>query len=143
MIYDLSNTENAYRANRYLHKLKHNGRRIKLEIYEPKSSAQRRYLHLILGWFGTHKGNTLEEIKQGLFKQVINKDIFVIEKEIDGNIFIIIRSSEDLTTKEYSLSIARFRHYALIEHNISLPAPNEHKRLNWIEQELYKVKEFL
>lgn len=105
------------------------------KIFEIKEKRKRRsisqnsYLHLILAWFAHQTGYTAEEVKQEIFKKIVNPNTFY-EGEF-GNIIKIERwrSTASLDTAELSLCIDRFRDYSAKEAGIYLPEPND---LNWI-----------
>ena len=139
MKYNLSTPNDTQKAFAYLNKLKEKGAKIELkEIRKKRSNQQNRYLHLTFSWFGAEKGYTEHEVKQGIFKQIVNPKIFMIPILKDGHSFVIIRSTADLDSKELSLAIERFRNWCSIEHGIYIPEANEYEKLDWIEQELQK-----
>lgn len=106
---------------------------------ERRSGQQNRYLHLILGWYAWEYGETLEYIKQEVFKKQINKVIFETERvnRKTGEIRIDWRSTADLNTKELTTAIDRFRDYASKEAGIYLPEPNDLVHLQDIEKQLH------
>lgn len=112
-----------------------------------KTPKQNRYLHLILGWFALEYGDKLDYVKQEIFKEIVNKDIFKTEftNVKTGEIRIDWRSWSDLDTREAALSITRFRNYSSQEAGIYLPEANELAQLKSIEEELskYESKKYL
>ncbi|WP_312208254.1 hypothetical protein [Empedobacter sp.] len=110
---------------------------IELTEKKPKRTIkQNSYLHLILGWFGFEFGYTLEEVKQDIFKKIVNPVIFY-EGEF-GDLFPIQRwrSTATLDTKEMTIAINNFRDYASREAGIYLPSPDEKDFLDEIQIEL-------
>lgn len=109
-----------------------------------RSLPQNKYLHVILAYFGAQTGNTLEWVKQQYYKKLVNPDLFIREKEDKylGRIKIL-RSSADLDTSEFSLSIERFRNWAAQEAGIYIPSADEAILIQQIEIEIERNKEFL
>lgn len=101
-------------------------------------------MHLLLGWFAIETGNTLDFIKTYYFKQHINPDLFIIEKNDEhlGKVQVL-RSSRDLTTAEMTTAIDRFRNWSSSEAGIYLPSPDEQAFLQAIEIEMMRQKEYL
>lgn len=145
MIYDTSNPLDKvnflFRAN----KLAESGKVIDLTEKKPRRSLpQNKYLHVILAYFGTQTGNTLEWVKQQYYKKLVNPDLFIREKEDKylGRIKVL-RSSADLDTAEMSLSIERFRNWAAQEAGIYIPSADEAILIQQMEIEIERNKEFL
>ena len=109
-----------------------------------RSLPQNKYLHVILAYFGTQTGNTLEWVKQQYYKKLVNPDLFIREKEDKylGKIKVL-RSSADLDTSEFSLSIERFRNWAAQEASIYIPSSDEAILIQQMEIEIERNKEFL
>jgi len=91
-----------------------------------RSISQNSYLHLILSLFAYETGYTTEEVKQEIFKKIVNSDTFY-DGEVDKGLVCIQRwrSTANLTTKEMNLCIDRFRDYSSKEAGIYLPEPND------------------
>lgn len=145
MVYDTSNP--LYKANFLLRakKLAESGKIIELTEKKPRRSLpQNKYLHVLLAYFGTQTGNTLEWVKQQYYKKLVNPDLFIREKEDKylGKIKVL-RSSADLDTSEFSLSIERFRNWASQEAGIYLPSADEYIIIQQMEIEIERNKEFL
>lgn len=121
------------------------GKIVELIEKKPKRSLpQNKYLHVILAYFGTQTGNTLEWVKQQYFKKLVNPDIFIREKEDKylGKIKVL-RSSADLDTQEFTLAIERFRNWSAQEAGVYIPSPDEHYLIQQIEIEIERNKEYL
>lgn len=118
-----------------------------VELTEKKprrSLPQNKYLHVLLAYFGTQTGNTLDWVKQQYYKKLVNPDLFIREKEDKylGKIKVL-RSSADLDTSEFSLSIERFRNWASQEAGIYLPSADEYIIIQQMEIEIERNKEYL
>ena len=100
-------------------------------------------MHVLLAYFGTQTGNTLEWVKQQYYKKLVNPDLFIREKEDKylGKIKVL-RSSADLDTSEFSLSIERFRNWAS-QAGIYLPSADEYIIIQQMEIEIERNKEYL
>lgn len=101
------------------------------KIFELKAKRERRtisqnsYLHLLFSWFALETGYTSDEVKQELFKKIVNPNLFY-----EGEFGTLIkierwRSTATLNTKEMTLAIDRFRDYSSKEAGIYLPEPHD------------------
>lgn len=126
-------------------KLAEGGKIVELTEKKPRRSLpQNKYLHVILAYFGTQTGNTLEWVKQQYYKKLVNPDLFIREKEDKylGRIKVL-RSSADLDTSEFSLSIERFRNWAAQEAGIYIPSADEAMLVQQMEIEIERNKGYL
>jgi hypothetical protein len=122
--------------------------RVELKKLHPKRSLnQNNYLHLILGWFAIENGYNLNEAKQ-IYK-ALNDDIYFytqshikVNPEFKQHVSFFCKSSAELTTKEMTDSIEKFRDWSA-ENGCYLPAPNEQNFLDHIQNEIEKHKEYL
>ena len=145
MIYNTSNPLDKANFLLRAKKLAESGKVIELTEKKPKRSLpQNKYLHVLLAYFGTQTGNTLAWVKQQYYKKLVNPDLFIREKEDKylGNIKVL-RSSADLDTSEFSLSIERFRNWAAQEAGIYIPSADEAILIQQMEIEIERNKEFL
>lgn len=145
MVYDTSNPLDKVNFLLRAKKLAESGKVIELTEKKPRRSLpQNKYLHVLLAYFGTQTGNTLEWVKQQYYKKLVNPDLFIREKEDKylGRIKVL-RSSADLDTSEFSLSIERFRNWASQEAGIYLPSADEYIIIQQMEIEIERNKEFL
>lgn len=145
MTYDTSNPLDKANFMLRAKKLAESGKVIELTEKKPKRSLpQNKYLHVLLAYFGTQTGNTLDWVKQQYYKKLVNPDLFIREKEDKylGNIKVL-RSSTDLDTSEFSLSIERFRNWAAQEVGIYIPSADEAILIQQMEIEIERNKEFL
>ena len=144
MIYDTSNPLDKANFLLRAKKLAESGKVIELTEKKPRRSLpQNKYLHVLLAYFGTQTGNTLEWVKQQYYKKLVNPDLFIREKEDKylGKIKVL-RSSADLDTSEFSLSIERFRNWAS-QAGIYLPSADEYIIIQQMEIEIERNKEYL
>nr|DAU91236.1 MAG TPA: NinB recombination protein [Bacteriophage sp.] len=145
MIYNLSSPLDKANFLLRAKKLAESGVIVDLTEKKPRRSLpQNKYLHVILAYFGAQTGNTLEWVKQQYYKKLVNPDLFIREKEDKylGRIKIL-RSSADLDTSEFSLSIERFRNWAAQEAGIYIPSADEAILIQQMEIEIERSKEFL
>lgn len=145
MVYDTSNPLDKANFLLRAKKLADKGAIIELTEKKPRRSLpQNKYLHVLLAYFGTQTGNTLEWVKQQYYKKLVNPDLFIREKEDKylGRIKAL-RSSADLDTAEMSLSIERFRNWAAQEVGVYLPSADEYIIIQQMEIEIERNKEFL
>ena len=145
MIYNTSNPLDKANFQLRAKKLAESGVIVDLTEKKPRRSlSQNKYLHVILAYFGTQTGNTLEWVKQQYYKKLVNPDLFIREKEDKylGRIKVL-RSSADLDTAEMSLSIERFRNWAAQEAGIYIPSADEAILIQQMEIEIERNKEFL
>ena len=144
MIYDPKIELDCKKA---IEKLKHfiaKGQKFELKAKFPKRSiSQNSYLHLIIDGFAIETGYTHEEVKQDIFKKIVNPDIFYVG-EASGPIQEVVierwKSSASLNTQEMTLAIDRFRNFASKELGIYLPEPKDLSILEQLEQEVKKHK---
>ena len=145
MVYDTSNPLDKANFLLRAKKLAESGKVIELTEKKPRRSLpQNKYLHVILAYFGAQTGNTLEWVKQQYYKKLVNPDLFIREKEDKylGRIKVL-RSSADLDTSEFSLSVERFRNWASQEAGVYLPSADEYIIIQQMEIEIERNKEYL
>lgn len=145
MTYNLKNPYEVKELYKSLEHLVEKGVTIELKRKSPlRSLKQNSYLHLILGFFASEYGISLEEAKVDFFKRECNREIF--EREVynkSGKRVGCLRSTAELTTAELTLAIDRFRNYSSAVAGIYLPAPNEEQFLAFCAQEIEKNKEYV
>lgn len=145
MLYDTSNPLDKANFLLRAKKLAESGVIVDLTEKKPRRSLpQNKYLHVILAYFGTQTGNTLEWVKQQYYKKLVNPDLFIREKEDKylGRIKVL-RSSADLDTAEMSLSVDRFRNWATQEAGIYIPSADEAILIQQMEICIEKNKEYI
>jgi hypothetical protein len=144
MIY---NPEKQIDVSRAIEKIKHliaNKKVFELtEKRKKRTINQNAYLHLLFGWFALETGYTTEEVKQELFKKIVNPNTFY-EGEF-GNIITIERwrSTANLNTQEMTLCIDRFRDYASKEAGVYLPQPSDLTMLQEMEIQINNNQNYL
>ena len=145
MIYNLSNTYEQQEFLDQVMKLLGDGAMVELKKKSPKRSlAQNAYLHLILGYFGSIYGASMDEVKVDFFKRECNRDIFEREGvNKKGNVVKYLRSSAELSSAEMTTAIERFRNWSASVPKIYLPSPNEEQFLAYCEQEIERNKMFV
>jgi hypothetical protein len=144
MKYDLNKRLDIDKFNRYCSQLVKSGAFVELKKITQRSNQQNRYLHLILSWFASSFGYTLEYTKKQFFKIDCNKAIFLIVRtnHVDNTKYKDLRSTSELTTAEMTTAIERFRNFSA-DNDLYLPEPNEMDYLKEIEIELEKTKQYL
>jgi hypothetical protein len=112
-----------------------------VELTEKRTVRQNSYLHLLIGWFAIESGNTIDYVKSKYYKELVNPEIFVKEKDDKflGKT-IVLKSSADLTTSEMNNSIERFKNWSSQEAGIYLPDANENEFLKHIQEEIERNK---
>lgn len=144
MIY---NPEKQIDVSRAIEKIKHlisNKKVFELkEKRKRRSISQNSYLHLLFGWFALETGYTAEEVKQDIFKKIVNPTTFY-EGEF-GELIKIERwrSTASLDTAEMTLCINRFRDYASKEAGIYLPEPTDLVLMQEIEIQINNNQNYL
>jgi hypothetical protein len=146
MLYNLSNPLDIEQARRRLLMLEKQGACIEIRKKQVKRTLpQNAYLHLILGYFASQIGETLEYVKKFYYKAHCNPDLFVIHKE--DRIYhvktTVLRSSADLTVDEMSTSIERFRNWAANEIGIYIPEAKQHDQVLQMQQDVERCKNYI
>lgn len=109
-----------------------------------RSLAQNSYLHLLLGYFASEFGYTLDEVKLDIFKRYCNKDLFLRERTNKrGQTVRYIRSSSELDKAEMTTAIERFRNYSSAECGLYLPEPDEHEAIFFAQQQVDYYSQFV
>lgn len=145
MIFNLNNPYEKERCKKYCESIFEKGGIVEVvRKNKNRTLKQNNYLHLILSFFATELGYSVEEVKIDYFKRLCNKDIFERSKlNKQGNEINYLRSTSELDTKELSLAIERFRNWSSSVAEIYLPSANEKEYLIYVQQEIYRHKEYL
>jgi hypothetical protein len=120
----LYNSENPVDVQNAITKLKYFiDKKVIFELTEKRkkrSYSQNNYQHLLFSWFALQTGYTAEEVKQEIYKKIVNSNIFY-EGEF-GELVKIERwrSTSDLDTSETTTAINRFRDYSSQEIEIQI-----------------------
>lgn len=145
MIFNLQNEYEIPKFKEYINRLFRERAVIEVKKKHPnRTLAQNSYLHLLLGYFGSQYGCSIDEAKIDFYKRTCNRDLF--ERKATnklGKEVTYLRSSAELTTAEMSLSIDRFRNWSASQSGIYLPAANEHQMIVFAQQEIERNNEFL
>ncbi|MDD4378149.1 MAG: hypothetical protein PHH48_08435 [Eubacteriales bacterium] len=144
MIYNLKNPSEVIDLENRVNELIEQRAVVDLTKKNPnRSLSQNAYLHVILGFFASELGYTLEEVKQGIFKQICNKEIFVRNIEVCGKPIEYLRSSKDLDSQEMTTAIERFRNWSSLEAGIYLPSADEKHFISHMQKELRRYKQWI
>lgn len=137
MIYDLHEDRDRQRFEVRVQSLMDKGRTVELKEYRSRTLNQNSYLHLILGWFASEYGESLDFVKEEYFKRLVNADLFAVRRtdRFAGEVETL-RSTRELSAEQMSLAIDRFRDWASKEAGIYLPSAEEKGFLEWAEKEL-------
>ena len=133
MIFDLHNPYEVKKFNEWASRMVEQGKAVECrQKFAQRSLSQNSYLHVLLAFFASEFGNSVEEVKQDIFKRQVNAAIFERERENKrGKVVKYLRS----TSAEMTLAIDRFCNWSASECGFPLPAPNEERFL------LYAMKQ--
>lgn len=145
MKYDGSNPLQAEQARMKLDKFIRDGKIFELTEKKPRRSLQaNKYLHVILAYFASQIGETTEYVKQKYYKALVNPQTFIREREdrFLGKVRYL-RSSADLDSAEFTMTIDRFRNWASMEAGIYIPSPDEDRLIQLMEIETERNNRFV
>lgn len=112
--------------------------------HRQRSLSQNAYLHVLLGYFASEFGSTIEEVKYDIFKRKCNPDIFKVERvNKRGQKVTSLRSSRDLDTAEMTTAIERFRNWSSAVAGLYLPSAGEEQALIYAQQQIEKYEQYL
>ena len=145
MIYDLSNDYDVQKFKEKARQLISEHAVTELTRKTTKRTlAQNSYLHVLLGYFASEFGYTLEEVKHDIFKKKCNPDLFLHKrKNKRGFMVTYVRSSRELDKAQMTTAIERFRNYSSAVCGLYLPEPNEHRALIFAQQQVEQYKEYV
>ncbi len=146
MKFNLNNPVDKEKFKIRCNKLFEDGEYVELrKINQNRSIPQNSYLHLLLGLFALEYGDTIEYVKEEIFKKQVNKEIFRGEfpNRKTGEIRIGWRSTVALDTGEMTLAIDRFRDWSVKEAGIYLPTANERDFLKEAEIQMERAKQYI
>ena len=121
-------------------------RQVVVELKEKKQQrtlAQNRYLFLLLGYFGQEFGLSTEEVKEDIFKRLVNPEIFRRKRNVGGKEVITYRSTTSLNTGEMTTAIERFRNYSSLNCGFYLPEAGETEALLEAERLITLAERYL
>ena len=145
MVYDLNNPYDADKFRKRVAELLHRGGGVELRrIHQQRTMAQNRYLHLILGYFASEFGLSMDEVKVDYFKRTVNADIFKAKRvNRKGREVGYLRSTAELDTGEMTTAIDRFRNWSASVAGLYLPSANEQEALLWVQKQIESDKDYL
>lgn len=146
MKYNLNNPIHRQNFKEYANKLFEQKEYVELKkVIPPKSNSQMGYLFILFGYFAMNYGDTVEYVKEEIFKKQVNRDIFEAEfvNRHTGEVRKGWRSLAVLDSRELTHAIDKFRTWSSKEAGIYLPLPNEKDFLREAQIEIEKVKEHI
>lgn len=145
MIFNLGNPFEREQFKEYCNRQYKKGGIVEVKrIQKKRTLAQNAYLHLLLGYFASEFGYSLDEVKFDIYKKKCNNDIFIRKrKNKRGEEVSYVRSSTDLDRVEMTTSIERFRNYSSAVCGLYLPAANENEALVAAMQQVERYNEFI
>lgn len=146
MIYELTKRFDRDRAVQKFKKAMDNESRIEIKLKHPKKSIQHNaYAHLLFSWFGLEYGETMEYVKQEIFKKIVNPDLFKTEyvNLKTGEIREDWKSFADLDSGQTTIAIDKFRTWSSKEAGIYLPEPTDLAAINEIEKQVINNSKYL
>ena len=141
----LYNLNDEYSRNKFAARVRYLWEKralVELTDASKRSAQQNRYLHVCLGIIAVETGNSLEVVKQQLYKEIICPDIYVTIKDdpILGPVKII-KSTAKVKKEKMSESIDRLRKFAA-EHGIYIPSPEDEAKLAQAEMEISNAQKY-
>jgi hypothetical protein len=133
MIYNLSDQYQYEQYKRRCNYLAKKKRLVEIIDKSTRTIDQNSYLHLIIAYFASETGNTLETVKQEFFKGYANEVIFGKRK----------RSTASLNIEEMSLAIERFKIWASMVGNVYLPDAENQEQMRQLQSEIQRNKQYL
>ena len=145
MKYNLKNELDRQEFKQYCNDLYKAEEFVEVKRIRPtRSLRQNAYLHVVLSYYASEFGYTLEEVKQDIFKKLINPTIFkATRKNKRGQEVTYIRSSKELDSKEMTTAIERFRNYSAMIAGLYIPAPHEEEALIEAQKQIALYEEYL
>jgi len=119
---------------------------VELKDISRLSNNQNSYLHLILNIFAIEYGDTLENVKSEIFKELVNPDIFIVKKVFDdrlNRVVVRLKSINDITKDDINTAIERFKIYASKECGIFIPDAFSEEERRDLLYEINKRKNYL
>lgn len=137
MIFNSQQYDYAQRARSKLEFMIKRGATFELtERKKTRTNHQNRYLHLAFKQVHIETGYSFHEVKQVLFKKIVNPEIFISQ----GRLGEYLRSTADLDTLEMTKAIDKFRDYCISEIDVYIPEPNEEEKIRLWEAELSRYQ---
>lgn len=145
MLFDLSSDADRRDFNEYADRLKKCGARCELVEKKPnRTLRQNAYLHVILAYFASEFGYSLEEVKLDIFKRTCNRGIFAAERvNPRGEGVEYMRSTASLDSGQLTEAIERFRDYSAVKAGLYIPSPAEHAALFEAQKQIDRYANFI
>lgn len=147
MLFNLNNEFEAQKFKDYCNEQYKKGGIVEVKRKHPqRSMAQNAYCHVVIAYWASEYGCTLEEAKVRFFKELVNPKIFWTELTNRRGVKVRrLRSTSELDKAEMTIAIERFRNWACQNEElpIYIPAPNEQEALVYAMQEIERNKEYL
>ena len=145
MLFNLQNEFEIPRFKEYVNRLYKQRATVEVKKKNPgRTLAQNAYLHLLLGYFASQYGCSLDEAKVDFYKRTCNSDLYKRQQtNRQGREVTYLRSSTELTTAEMTLSIERFRNWSASVAGIYLPSADEQQAILFAQQEIERNQEFI
>lgn len=101
---------------------KHPGKYFELTVQRKRSVKQNRVYWMYVNELSKHTGFTSNEMHEVLKFKFLKAEKYDVET---GEVFEYIRSTTDLSTKEFTDFIEQIRVWSIDNLNVHLPLPNE------------------
>ena len=141
-------TSNDFQAQEAMTRLKYlisKGKIVDITAVNPnRTIKQNSYLHVLIAYFASQTGYTVDYVKREYYKKISNPDIYIRvmhDKILDRDVKYL-RSSSDLSTDEMKTSIDRFKNWSA-NNGILLPDPTDSIGMATMEREIEKCKEWV
>lgn len=145
MLYNLNNEHEVPKFKDKAEKLLAEHATVEIKkVYPKRSLAQNNYLHLLLGYFGSEYGLSIEEVKLDIFKRLCNPELFKRSHSNKKGVRVeFLRSTAELSSAEMTTAIERFRNWSSAVAGIYLPSANENEFLLHCRQVIEENKNFI
>ena len=147
MLFNLNNEYEKEKFKEYCSEQYKKGGIVEVKRKHPQRSiAQNAYLHVVIAYWASEYGCTMEEAKVRFFKELVNPDIFWTEMTNRRGMKIKrLKSSSELDKAEMTIAIERFRNWASQNEELPvyIPAPHEQEALVYAMQRIENCKEHL
>lgn len=142
MLYNLQDELSRKRFSTRVKALWEKGAIVELTDKSRRTLNQNSYLHVALGCLALETGNSLEVIKQEIYKRRVNPDLYVRTKSdpVLGRVEYL-RSSRDLNKEEMSLSIDRYLRFCA-DNGVYVPQPGDEALLAALEYEIARAEKY-
>ena len=145
MRYNLKNEIDRQEFKQYCNDLYKSEEFVEVRRIRPQRSLrQNAYLHVVLSYYASEFGYTLEEVKQDIFKKLVNPSIFKsTRKNKRGQDVTYLRSTRTLDSGELTTAIERFRNYSSMIAGLYIPSPNEEEALIEAQKQIAMYEEYI